>query len=343
MIPVAIDISDTIIRLVALERRRRSWKLKVRAEVPVPPGLINDGDIKRPDELSQLLKSIVDASDIHTQEMSITIPERHTFVKLISVPNNGVKDMRQAIASEITQHIPYELAEVYWDWYQVEHANSLGQPQVLIGAAPRRTVDEYLHLFDTAGLRLINAEIESIVIARAVLGPQPPDDARIILDLGRTRSTLILVDHGVVQFSSTIRYAGRELNRFIADELQISLEQAERAKTLFGLDPKRGKGLLRQVLSPHIDAIADGVAEVENFFQEHFVDHRPVSIIQLTGSGAMLRGIDTELQARLEQQVVISPSWIYQQLLKTDPTLPPELGYTHTTVFGLALQNSLTA
>lgn len=338
MIQVAIDISDTIIRLVALERHRRSWKLKVRAEIPVPTGLIIDGDLKRSDEVSQLLKSLVTASDVQTREMSITIPERHTFVKLISVPADSGKDLQPAIASELTQHIPYDLAEVYWDWYKVDQPNSLGQPQALVGAAPRRTVDEYLHLGAMAGLDVTNAEIESIVIARAMLGPQPPDDARIILDLGRTRSTLILVDRGIVQFSSTIRYAGRELNQFIADELHISPVQAERAKTLFGLDPKRGKGLLRQALAPHIDAIADGVANVEAFFQEHFVDHRPISIIQLTGSGALLRNIDIELQTRLEQQVVIRPSWIYQQLTKNDQNLPIELGYTHSTVFGLALR-----
>lgn len=342
MIQVAIDISDTIIRLIALERHR-SWKLKVRAEIPVPPGLINDGDIKRTDEVGQLLKSLVVAAGVHTREMSITIPERHTFVKLISIPADSGKDLPSAIAAELTQHIPYDLAEVYWDWYQVDQLNSLGQPQVLIGAAPRRNVDEYLQLGTMAGLDVANAEIESIVIARAMLGPQPPDDARIILDLGRTRSTLILVDHGIVQFSSAIRYAGRELNQFIADELHISVDQAERAKTLFGLDPKRGKGLLRQALAPHIDAIADGVANVEAYFQEHFVDHRPISIIQLTGSGALLRGIDLELQTRLEQKVITTPSWIYQQLVKTDPNLPIELGYTHSTVFGLALRPWFTA
>lgn len=339
MTQVAIDISDTIIRLVALERHRRSWKLKVRAEISVPAGLINDGDIKHPDEVSQLLKSLVAAAEIRTREMSITIPEHHTFVKLMSVPADSGKDLAPAIAAELTQHIPYDLAEVYWDWYRVAQPNSLGQPQVLIGAAPRRIVDEYLKLGTLAGLDVTNAEIESIVIARSVLGPQPPDDARIILDLGRTRSTLILVDRGIVQFSSTIRYAGRELNQFIADELHISLEQAERAKTLFGLDPKRGKGLLRQALAPHIDAIADGVANVEEFFQAHFVDHRPISIIQLTGSGALLRNIDVELQTRLDQQVIISPSWIYQQLVKNNPDLPIELGYTYSTVFGLALRS----
>ena len=338
MTPVAVDISDTVIRLVAIEKRRRSWKLRVRAEISVPSGLINDGDIKRPDEVSQLLKSVVDAAGTRSRSVAMTIPERHTFVKLISLPKEATGSIEATVSEAMTQHIPYATDEVYWDWYHIDRANSLGQTQVLLGAAPKTTVDEYLHVFSAAGLQVNSAEIESVAIARAVLGPQPPDDARIVLDLGRTRSTLILVDNGIVQFSSTIRYAGRELNRFIADELHITAEQAERAKTLFGLDPKRGKGLLRSVLAPHIDAIADGVADVEAFFQEHFVDHRPITTIQLTGSGALLRGIDSELQTRLDQEVIVQPSWIFRQLVDSDPDLPTELGYTHSTVFGLALR-----
>lgn len=336
MIPVAVDISDTIIRLVALEHHGHNWKIKVRAEIPVLAGLVTDGDIQQPEQVVALLKLLVTAADTKAKDVAVSLPERHTFVKLISLPANSRGHLEEAIATALTQHIPYTIDEVYWDWHLIDQKNSLGELQVLIGAAPRTTVDEYLGLFSQASLRVDEAEIESLAIIRGLFGPEPPDDTRIVVDLGRTRSTIILVDHGVVQFSSTLRYAGRELNRFISDELHISAEQAERAKTLFGLDPKRGKGLLRTVLAPHIEAIADGITGVENFFQEHYVDHRPVTKIHLTGSGALLRNIDVELQARLKQEVVIEPSWLYTELKKTHHDLPPELGYSYTTVFGLA-------
>lgn len=336
MIPVAIDISDTIIRLVALEHRGRAWKIKVQAEIPVPAGLITDGDVQQPEQVVALLKSLVAAADTRAKEVAMSLPERHTFVKLISLPADSRGHLEDTIATALTQHIPYSVDEVYWDWHLIDRKNSLGELQALIGAAPRTTVDEYLGLFGQAGLQVDEAEIESLAVVRALFGPEPPDDTRIVVDLGRTRSTIILVDHGVVQFSSTLRYAGRELNRFISDELHISAEQAERAKTLFGLDPKRGKGLLRTVLAPHIEAIADGINGVENFFQEHYVDHRPVTKIHLTGSGALLRNIDVELQSRLKQEIIINPSWIFTELSKSHHDLAPELGYTYTTVFGLA-------
>ena len=342
MFPVALDISDSIIRLVTLEQRGHRWKLHVRAEIPVPAGYIVDGDIQHPADVSTLLQSLVSASGVHAKDVSVALPERHTFVKLISLPAESTNRMEEAIKNSLNQHIPYGPDEVYWDWQRLEQLNSLGQPQILLGASPKTTTDEYLHVLTDAGLHVTSAEIESVAIARAMLGPEPPDDTRIILDLGRSRSTLILVDHGIVQFSNTLRYAGRELNRFIADELHISIEQAERAKALFGLDPKRGKGLLRSVLAPHIDAIAEAVADVEAFFQDHFTDHQPITTIAVNGSGALLRNIDHELQQRLSQSVVVTPSWMYTQLIKTDATLPTDLGFTYTTAFGLAMRESHT-
>jgi len=342
MLPVAIDISDTIIRLIGLERRGRSWKIHVRSEIAVAPGFINDGDIQQPAQVSELLHSLAEASDLHSKDVVITLPERHTFVKLITLPAGDNKAIPELVATTMTQHIPYNPDEMYWDWERVNSGQTGTDTRILLGAAPRTTVDQYLSVFSEAGLRVTVAEIESLAIVRALFGPKPPDEPRIIVDLGRTRSTLILIHHGVVQFSRTLRYAGRELNRFIADELHISDDQAERAKTLFGLDATRGKGLLRAVLAPHIDAIANGIAEVENFFEEHYVDHEPILKIHLTGSGAILRNIDRELQMRLKQVVVVEPSWVYTELLKSHRDLSPELGYSYTTAFGLAIRPWLT-
>lgn len=338
MTSVAIDISDTIIRLIGLERRGRDWKIHVRSEIAVAPGFINDGDIQQPAAVSELLHSLAEASDLHSKDVVITLPERHTFVKLISLPASSEGNIADAVTTAMTQHIPYTPDEMYWDWQKVGGVDSQNQTQILLGAAPRATVDQYLSVFTDAGLQVKVAEIESLAIVRGLFGPKPPDEPQIIVDLGRTRSTLILIHHGIVQFSRTLRYAGRELNRFIADELHISDEQAERAKTLFGLDTTRGKGILRAVLAPHVDAIAEEIKEVENFFEEHYVDHEPILKIYLTGSGALLRNIDQELQMRLKQVVVVQPSWVYTELLRSYRDLSSELGYSYTTAFGLAMR-----
>lgn len=332
-----LDISDTILRLVLLDHGRRGWRLPVRAELPLLAGVVTDGTIQQPEQLSQLIRQLVTATGVKVRRLTVSIPERHSFVKLLALPAGGSGTVAEQVQTTLGQDLPYAIAEVYWDWHDLHRKNSLGEELVLAGAAPKTIVDSYLQALAGAAIEAERVEIESLAIARAMFGWQTPDDTRLILDLGRTRSNLILLDHGIVQFTSTIRYAGRELNQYIMDELRLTEEQAEKAKSLFGLDQKRGKGLLRTILLPHIEAVVDTLGQVERFYTEHFVDHQPLSTIFLTGSGALLRGIDTELAGRIQQSVVVQPSWMYQQLLRVDPQLPTELGYTFSTAFGLAM------
>ncbi|MBI5467313.1 MAG: pilus assembly protein PilM [Candidatus Kerfeldbacteria bacterium] len=337
MASFGLDISDSVLRLAVVEKTRHGWRLPVRAEVELPAGAITDGDIIQPDVVVEATQNLYRAAGVKHFRVAISIPERHTFVKLIAPTNDSGGTTDERIAAAIVQDLPYSIEEVYWDWHDLQKKNSLNQDLYLVGAAPKSTVDSYLKVMKLAGLEVERLEIESLAIARALFGLASPADTRIILDLGRTRSTLILVEHGVVQFTSTVRYAGRELNRFIADELHISEAQAEKAKALFGLDPRKGKGLLRRVLAPHLDVIAETVKKFEQYYTEHFVDHSPVTAVHVTGSGALLLGIREELQRALNHEVVVEPAWVYQQFHQLDDTLPADIGYTFTTAFGLAL------
>lgn len=339
MHPFGLDLSDSLIRLALLEHPRAGWRLPVRGEIAVEPGLIVDGEIRKPDDVSRLLTQLVKAAGPKTKKTIVSLPERHTFLKLITIKDDRVVGLAESVRASASQHLPFNWDEIYYDWNVLPEKNSAGQTQVMIAAAPRTLVDTYMNVLTGIGLEPISYEIESLAIARATLHKEQLKATYIILDLGRTRSTLMLAQKGIVKFSTTVRYAGRDLNGFIASELKISEAQAEKAKILFGLDPVRGKGLLRKVLAPHIDALAKKVVEAEDFYSEHGDDQEPIAGVLLTGSGALLRGIDQELIARLKHPVKVQPSWIIDELQRVDPRIAIDIGYTYADVLGLALQS----
>lgn len=339
MHPFGLDLSDSLIRLAVIERVRKGWRLTVRGEIAVQPGLIIDGEIRKPDEVAHLLNQLIRAANPRTKQAIVSLPERHTFLKLITIKSGTGGSLTENIRTSASQHLPYNWDEIYYDWNVLSEKNSLGQTQVMIAAAPRTLVDTYMNVLTGIGLEPISYEIESLAIARATLTKDQLNGTYIILDLGRTRSTLMLAHKGIVKFSTTVRYAGRDLNKFIATELKITEDQAEKAKTLFGLDPVRGKGLLRHVLADQIDGLAKKVSEAEEFYSEHGNEQDPIAGVLLTGSGAMLRGIDQELAARLHHPVKLQPAWIIEELQRYDPNIGVEIGYTYSDVLGLALQN----
>lgn len=335
-----LDISDSFIRLAVLERRHDQFRLPVRAEIPVPAGAVVDGELREPTQVTALLRQLFDAAGLRDRRPIVSLPERHTFIKLVPLDLNDASPaaVDKALQDVAEQHVPYPLEETTYDWQVLPKRNSLGQLQVLLGVAPKTLVDSYLQVLDQAGLDPLSLGIESIAMARATFRPRQTPGSHILLDLGRSRSTLTLVQDEVVQFSTTVRYAGKDLNHFIRDALGITDQQAEQAKSLFGLDPSRGKGVLRRVLLPQIDTLAKKVQELEDFYNEHYIDHQPIQHVALIGSGAMLRGIDQELGQRLSQPVQLQPTWVYEDLQRRDSSTPAEIGLAYATAIGLALE-----
>lgn len=334
-----LDISDSVIRLAVLDRQRSKFKLPVRGEIPVPEGYIIDGDIKQPHDVSALLRQLMDAASPKTKYAVVSLPERHSFIKVLTLTRDDGELRESDVKAEVAQSLPYAWDELYTDWHVLPKRNSLGQVQVIFASAPKTIIDGYLQVLHDAGIEPVSLEVESVAIARALLPQDNHAGTEILLDMGRTRTSVALVHDGVVYFSTTLRYAGKDLNQYISDELHISDDQAERAKTLFGLDPKRGKGLLRKVLSPQLDILAAKIKEIESFYIEHFVDHQPIQRIILNGSGALVKDIDQALAERLDIPVVSQPSWISQELAVTPAQVGPDIGYQYTTALGLALEH----
>ncbi len=148
---LALDMSDTILRLGMLERKRGRWRLPVRAELPLPPGLIVDGDIQQPTAVSQSLRQLHQATGLKARRLILAIPDRHSFIKLLALSSNRAGSLAEAVQSALIQDLPYRLEEVYWDWHDIRRRNSLNQQLVLAGAAPKTTVKSYLQVVAAAG------------------------------------------------------------------------------------------------------------------------------------------------------------------------------------------------
>lgn len=329
-----LDISDSIIRLAVVEKSGRSFKLPVRGEIPVPDGAINDGALIQPETVADLLKQLLAAAKPATKKTVVTLPERHSFIKVVSLPT-GTTPNDDNVKNAVLPHLPYDWDELTWDWHILTSTKEKAA-RIMFGCAPTELVNSYIKILSAAGIEAVGMEIESVAIARAMLRPEQTG-SYIILDVGRTRTSLILLNNGVVELSTTIRYAGKDLNQYIAEALRISPDQAQRAKELFGLDPGKGKGLLARVLAPQLDIIAKKVQTIEEYYGEHFDGEPPIGKILLNGSGALIKNIDLELSKRLKIPVVCQPAWLIDEL-STNPADVHDIAYTYTTAIGLALQ-----
>lgn len=331
MITSGIDLGSSTLRLLELHRNGRGASVFNWGVVAVPEGMLVNGAVHDPHGLTPYLTRLVAESRRHRLHAAaaVALPEQQTFLKVITVPAVDQGELPEAVRFEAGSHIPFAPEEVVLDWQRLGPATgAAGGTSVLLGAAPRTLVDATLAALDGAGIDVRALEIESVALARALLETNTAHSAapRLLVDLGEQHTTLVLYDQGTIPFTSTLTFGQAALTRTLTEQLRVAPTDAERVKRLFGLDPKRGKGIVRKLIKPHLEELARGITRTTDYYRDHFPGNRVVEVVLLTGGGSLLPGLPAYLAERLSLRC---------QLAELPPVLR-SLGLSFATAAGLA-------
>lgn len=333
MIGTGIDLGSSTLRLLELRRNGKRTVVENWGVVGVPEGILQNGVVQDPVALQPFLHRLVHESRRHRlhSPATVVLPEQQTFLKVLTVPVVSPVDLPEAIRFEAGSHIPFALDEVVLDWQVLGPTD--GPPRgttVLLGAAPVALVNTTLAALDGADVPVRALEIESVAMVRALLESvtAPSAAPRILADLGERHTTLVLYDHGTIPYTSTLPFGQESLSRVLTEQLSIAPADAERAKRLFGLDPKRGKGIVRKLLLPQLQEFENGITRAATFYQEQFPGGRRIEAILLTGGGSLLPGLAAHLAEQLGLRCRLAEL----------PSALRSLGPSFATAAGLALR-----
>lgn len=330
-----LDISDYILRLINIENNQ----IVSSGEVNVPPGLINNGIIDKPEKVTQLIKKMlqtVKGKKIKTKYVNACLPEQKTFIKVIILPPHEKNDFDAVLAEEITKNIPYNLEEIYIDWQPV------GLPEenkILVGVAPKDIVNSYQKTLTAAELVPLALEIEAASISRCLIkSTEKEKSASIILDLGFNRTGLIVYDHQTVQFSISIPISGDAITKTIAKTLNLTYPEAEKAKNICGFDEKKCDRALFRILKPIMNNLINKINDAVIFYQNHFTGSQEIKKIVLCGGGANFKNFGQIITA--ETGLAVEKANILINLNhEPSPNLLPKNKYlSYISAIGLALR-----
>ncbi|MEK9183337.1 MAG: type IV pilus assembly protein PilM [Patescibacteria group bacterium] len=340
-----MDIGDRSIKLVQLQRVRCGvfkycHRLTHFSQIPLPIGWIVDGELQKPEEIVQALKNHIakqkDGLAI-SPWVAISLPETKTYIQLIQLKTNGEQISEEIVREVAPSYLPYELDDIYLDWQIIEQ--NANHASVLLAAVPKKIADSYTYLLNIAGLTPLAMEVEATAITRAIINRQKDltREARGILDLGASRSSFVIYDHGVIQFSLSLAFAGQEVTEKISNALNLDLAEAEKIKKECGIDPKKCKGNLKSVLENSLNDLADKITQAIQFYKLHFPEKNPLTGIRLCGGGANLPARENYLSAKLKLKIRKANPWV--NLFPTNqPPMTEERSLLYATAIGLAIR-----
>ena len=311
--------------------------------MPVPDGHIVSGEIKNKASLVNLLKKMFKKPNfgkVDSKYVNAALPEKKTFIKIVEIPEVPENEMKGAVKWAVEKNIPIEIEDAYYDWQIIDQPKpNDGKLNVLISVAPKNLVDSFSEVISESGFIPINLENESTAISRSLLGySSNQNQPKIIIDLGRSRTTIMIYNYGAIQSASTLEISGHEMTKLVSTTLDLNYQDAEKAKIISGLDQKKSKGIVRKVLEPIILRLVSKINENLVFYDNYVTKKSSIDSIILTGSVSRMFGIDTFLQDKLKMKVSIGNPLVNVNLPKDSKQLPPNNLYSFTTAIGLAIK-----
>ena len=343
-----MDISDFSIKVAQLERKRKTFELRSFNRVAIPEGIIEEGVIKKEKELIKIIKkSITEAKGepIKTLYAVCSLPEQHAFIKIIQLPLMNLEEVRKAIKWEAEANIPFPLDEVYLGWQVIHSDKPTDHLDVLINAAPKNLVDNYLNALREADIEPIVFEIESVATVRSLIQNEYASKPVLIIDLGFNRTSFIIFAGRSIKFTSSISsVCNKEMLEAISKKLNTTLKEAQLSKFRIGLDKNGKRGRVFNALLPSLTKLVEKIKDCIVFHEEYSRDHEnkeDISEIILCGGGAHLKGLSHYLSFRLGIPVKLGNPWINIPYSKNKiPILPYGESPDYATVLGLALRGT---
>lgn len=343
-----LDIGDLSLKLAQLRRERSLFgqphfqTTDIRT-VALPPGLIVNGEIQQPElvrrKLLRLLGKDGGVKPIRAPWVVADLPEPKTFLKLIDIEGPAAGVTEEDVIYQTRKHLPYEVEETYLDWQIVSPPDEQKMTHVLVGAAPKVIADSYTYLLESVGLNIIALEIEGMSIVRSLItrSKDYQGEARAILDLGATRSSLIIYDQGSIQFSTSFNFSGEIMTIAIGQALHLDYAEAERLKIQNGLNHDPANPRYSTVVAGLINGLVTDIERTFDFYKDRFKETNPITHITMCGGLANLKNLDAVLSNKLK--IGAAPGNTWKNIMTKDISAEQrQRGSSLVSALGLALR-----
>lgn len=339
-----LDIGNDTLKVVQLSESSRSSLYKQNKPKVIGYGYnrfdrsaIKDGVIIKPESIAAAAKELLGKKingKITTNRVAIAIPAYRTFSRSIKIPNLSNKEIKEAVELEAEQYIAVNIDDLYIDYEIIRHTLS-DELEVLIVAVPKKIVDSYIRLAEMLDLEVLVVEPTLSSSGRIFSIDKHSRSAAVIIDFGALSSDISLYDKSVV-VSGTVEGGGLNFTDLIRKILRISPEEAEIAKTRYGLSPSKKQDDIKRALSPMLEKILKEVKRMLRYYEERYGSNRPIKQIVTLGGGANMPGLSEYLTENLRMAVRHGDPWQFIECkkLKAPPSSEKSM---YTNAIGLAL------
>ena len=308
---IGVDVGSTAVRVA--EVAVGDIPVVVRAaQVPLPPGVVESGEVRQPEAVAEALREVWAKSGVKSKQVQLGVGDQRVVVREITLPWLPEKELRETLAFQVQEFIPMASDEAVLDFDPLGELDQGGRRMVriLLVAAHKGMVNALVEAALAAKLDPQGIDLSPFAVIRAVgTGDEGLDldssGDEAIIDIGAQVTSICVHDRGVTRFVRILPSGGRDITLALASGLGVDDDVAERLKRGErvevdgeGATPLPEPGEIRKLALTRAGSFVDEVRSSLEFYMAQ-MPNAQVGRMLVVGGGSRLDGLLELLQERL--------------------------------------------
>ena len=299
---VGIDIGSSSVKLVQLWQTRDGYQLLNAAIMPLPPEAIVDNSLMDTAAVVDAVKNLVASLGIKSKEAACSISGNAVIIRKIILPAMTSEELEDQISWEAEQYIPFDIKDVHID-FQILGPDAIdpSKIQVLLVASKKDIINDYVAVFNDAGLSLNVMDVDSFAVQNAFeLNAEVSDEVRALVNIGAGVMNINVIKAETSLFTRDVQMGGNQYTEEIQKQLGVSAQEAETMKMLAA---EQQGGPLADVIGRVNDSLAQEIKRSVDFYNSTASGEERIVSISMCGGCSKMAGLKEAVAAKLGMDV----------------------------------------
>ncbi|GGN93053.1 pilus assembly protein PilM [Saccharibacillus kuerlensis] len=212
-----LTIEQTGVRFIQL-KNNKTWEIEKQSFLPLDPGTIIENQIADEEKLRMQIRQWVEQEGLKGSQVALSVPPSQVIIRKMSISAVQPKQVQQLVALEVEtgMHLPFE--EPVYDFIPIGietqvQDNGLEEEvtRVLVFAAPRKLIAEYIGILDESGIKTESVEVSATALGRmAEIAQGKPFADTMLVHLEHAQLDVYMFRDGKPVFMRTINLLDME-------------------------------------------------------------------------------------------------------------------------------------
>lgn len=233
---LGIDIGSQQIKIAEIKMQGREPAVTALGIARTPEGAVDHTGVYDVDQVAQVVKDLSAASGASVNNVVITVAgQASVLVRTVEAPRLEAGELKNHMEWEITRNVPFAESTIQSDFKAIPGGDPASQNMdVIMAISPQTAIDTLVDIVKKAGKSLSAIDVEPLGLARALktsYAAEYDNKTVCVVDFGHKTTAINIYKDGFLMLPRQVPLGGENFTRAIADNMGVSMEEAEHLKT----------------------------------------------------------------------------------------------------------------